>query len=154
MAGITREVSVDGSIVDWPMNIRHNSGTQDCMNAKLTLVVPNGVRIIGPSSQGSTVINVPQGYYNISEKVWYIGLLKANEIIPFAFEVIVDDITLVDTNDGKFTLTATLTTACVESDTANNVYVLAISIQDPCSKISITIGAANSSSNCTDISIG
>ncbi|MCO6499662.1 MAG: hypothetical protein J5I47_04685 [Vicingus serpentipes] len=154
MAGIERFVQNDGDTVEWPMDVRHNTSTKDCMNAKLTFNIPSGVRIIGPTDPGSTVIKVPQGYYNITEKVWYIGTLKASQVIPVSFTVIVDDITLVDVNDGRFTLTATLTSSCVEVNTANNVHILAISIEDPCTKISITIGASDGEATCSNISIG
>lgn len=151
---ITKTVVADGETVDWSPNVKHNGSGVDCKNAKLTFNIPSGVRLIGPTDEGSTKINVPQGYYSITDKVWYIGDLSDGKSIPSIFDFIVDDIALADPNDNSFIVTATLTTSCAESNTSNNTDVFKIEVVDPCTQISLSIGSGSSESQSVDLSIG
>lgn len=147
-----KTVNANGDSVDWVPNVRHNTSMMTCYNARVVFNIPAGVRLSGPSDEGSTEINFPVGSYNLSNKTWYIGTLDPNKIITAPLEFTVDDIGLAD-DQNRFVITATLQSSCIEANAANNVANLVIEVKDPCSQVSLSIGTGESSSQ-VNLSIG
>lgn len=149
-----RQVQNNGDTAEYPL-VLENLSTSDCFNAKIVFSIPSGVRLTGPSDQGSSFINVPQGFYSSSDTTWYYGDLLAGKKIEHSFTFTVDDISLADADDNdRFLVTATLTTSCTESNSANNVDSLIIEVQDPCTQISLSIGTEGTTTSSADLSIG
>lgn len=134
-----KKVSANGDIVNWILQPCNDSNIK-CHNAKITFTIPNGVSLTGVSDQNSTVINVPSGYYDNTDKIWYIGDLDKNTCADQApFEFTVDNITLADPLDDRFTITAVFTTSCEETVTSDNTSTLIIEVVDDCENISLSM---------------
>lgn len=151
---VLKQVSTNGDKVDWPAFEVCGDQFQKCFNAKVTLTLPDGVSLVGPSDPNSSIIKVPEGYYNVSEDIWYVGDVDAGYCTDsISFEIQVDDISQADPVDNRFIVTAVLTSSCVETSTSDNSQVLVIEVKDACENIDLSIGE-NLESGSTDLSIG
>lgn len=155
MSSVIKQVTANGDTVDFKLTV--NGDQFDvCENAKVTFTIPNGVSLSGPSPAGSTEITVPKGYYNLSTNVWHIGDLAVMEQIEITFEFTVDNINLKDSNDDRFIVIMTLSSACTEQSASDNTTTLVIEVVDPCTQVSLSIGATTdaTSASSSDLSIG
>ncbi len=139
MPQTVKKVSTNGTVVDWILQ-PCNASNIKCHNGKITFTIPNGVSITGPSDQNSTVINVPTGYYDNTTKIWHIGDLEKETCSDRApFEFTVDNITLANPLDDRFTIIAVFTTSCEETITSDNTNTLIIEVVDSCENISLSM---------------
>ena len=139
MAQVIKKVTANGDQATWVLKVCNDSSIK-CHNGKVTFTIPNGVSLTGPSNLNSTVINVPHGYYDNVGKIWYLGDLESQTCSDEAsFEFTVDNITLADPLDDRFTITAVFTTSCEETVTSDNTSTLIIEVVDDCENISLSM---------------
>ncbi len=152
---ITKTVTANGDKVNWNLVISGDS-LIICQNAQTAFVIPSGVSLTGLSDVGSSIINVPQGFYNLTNNIWFIGDLAIGQQLNVTFEYTVDDITLKDPNDNRFLVTAQLTSSCAENPTTDNLSTLVIEVIDPCTQVSLSIGVDDdaTATSSADLSIG
>jgi len=142
---LIKYVTADGDKVSFTIKPCNQSSIK-CNNGKVTFTIPAGVSMTGPSAIDSTIINVPVGFFNSIEKVWYTGDLNANTCTPDAtFEFTVDDISLADAETDRFTILAVFTTSCEETTTADNTISMIIEVADECQNINLSIVASQAS---------
>lgn len=156
MASVVKYVTANGQTVDFKTTVNGDQ-FEICPNARVAFTIPSGVTIEGPSDAGSSIINVPQGFFNNSNKTWYLGDLAAGAKVENTFQFIVNNIALASEDDNRFLITATLTSACTEDDTSDNVMVYVIEVVDPCTQVTLSIGVDSDDATATssaDISIG
>lgn len=154
MSSPIKEVTTNGQSVSFTVTV---DGDQDrsCGNAKAVFTIPNGVRLTGPSNSGSSVINVPVGFFNNSTKTWHIGDLAAGVKWENAFEFTVDNISLANVDDNRFLITIDLSSACTETNSVDNSTVLVIEVVDACTQVSLSIGSDTATAiSSSDLSIG
>jgi hypothetical protein len=155
MSSVVKEVTANGEKVSFTVVV-NGDPYEICYNAQVALTIPDGVTISGPSNAGSSIINVPVGFFKSSDKTWYMGDLAAGAQVQNTFEFTVNNIELVDENDNRFLVVATLTSACTETDATDNVTILTIEVVDPCTQVSLSIGVDDdaTSVSSSDLSIG
>jgi hypothetical protein len=155
MSSVVREVTANGDTAN--INVTVNGDQFSiCHNTQVAFTIPSGVSLTGPSVAGSTEITVPQGYYNLSNDIWYVGDLAVSQQLLNNFEFTVDDISLKDPNDNRFLVVITLTSSCTETNTTDNVTTLVIEVVDPCTQVTLSIGVDEdaTSPSSADLSIG
>lgn len=149
-----KTVTANGQSVDFIITVNGDQ-FEVCHNAKVVLTMPSGISLTGPSNSGSTIINVPQGFYKLTNDTWYIGDLTIAQKLENTFEFTVDDVDLKGV-DNRFLISAVLTSACTESSSTDNTATLVIEVVDPCTQVSLSIGVDDdaTATSSSDISIG
>lgn len=112
---------------------------QKCFNAQVSFPTVDGISLIGPSTPGSSIINVTQGVYNNQTDTWFVGDLDAGQCVTSNFSFRVDDITKAD-DDGRFYINLNLSSSCIESDSSDNVTTIVVSVVGSCDEGDLTIG--------------
>lgn len=152
---VIKNVTATGNTFDVPVKVEGDQFLK-CFNAQLTLVIPNGLSLIGPlATPTSNIISVPKGVYNNTSDIWYVGDLEVGQVVNANFTFRVDDINLADT-DGRFYITMTLTSSCTESNTSDNLVTVVVATSEICLSTDVSIGAQsfNVSAKTGSISIG
>lgn len=149
---VIKSVSVNGDEVTWVLRACNDSSIM-CYNGKVAIDIPEGVSITGPSSQDSTIINVPVGVYDREDDIWYVGDLEAKKCTPVAtFEFTVDNIELADPEEDRFLVVAEFTTSCDEDITADNTNTLVINVVDDCTNVNLSV-SDSSPENSADLTV-
>lgn len=147
MSQVNKQVNANGDVVNHTLTVSGDD-VRTCSNVVITFTIPNGVSLTGPSDAGSSIINVPKGFYNTTTDKWHVGDLAAGESVSNTFEFTVDDIGLADVDD-TFTLTFTGTSSCTEAASADNSSILIITVVEECTQVVITAGVDASISDIT-----
>lgn len=135
-------ITSNGDIVDWTLQICNKSDIYTCFNMRAVLTIPLGLELTGPKISGNPQIQVPVGTYNDSNDTWFLGDVAPNTCHTINFQITVTDIDLAAEDEPHFLLSAEIFSSCIESDLTDNVATLPVNIGTDCPNVVVSIGEA------------
>lgn len=146
---LIKTITENGATVDWTLKVCGDSNNK-CFNTQVAFTIPTGVRLTGPISEGSSIVDVSKGFYKTTNTTWYIGTLLKTECTETSFTFTVDDIS--QATNGRFDITASLTSSCTDGGPENNTVGLIIETEEDCEDCGISL-TNNTGSSTSDLSL-